>query len=141
MLTSCGRMKRAIQPANQKAIGYKGGKDPPRQCKTLSGYKDFRDGGRAMLSREMEKGGPGASRYWLRREMKRVVLDSVGSEKELELEAFRMASGGEANWRVARDDVLQSKLLELLRSWLKAQDLGEKPICYRGGPAPSLGTF
>ena len=29
-----------------------------------------------------------------------------------ELEAFRMVSGGEANWRVARDEGLQHKLLE-----------------------------
>ena len=54
-----------------------------------------------------------ANWYWLRREMKRVIL----------------GLGGEANWRVARDDVLQGKLMELLRSWLEAQDLGEKDLC------------
>ena len=37
-------------------------------------------------------------------EMKKAILEFVGSEKELELEAFRMASGGEANWRAARDE-------------------------------------
>ena len=49
----------------------------------------------------------------------------VSSEKELELEAFRMAFGGEANWRVARDEDLQSKLLEILckrgrRTWTRS---------------------
>ena len=41
----------------------------------------------------------GANWYWLRRELKRALLDFVGSEKEVEMEAFRMASGGDANWR------------------------------------------
>ena len=49
----------------------------------------------------------------------------MGSEKELEREAFRMASGGKANWRVARDEGLQKKVLEMIR----AQDLGEKDVC------------
>ena len=40
----------------------------------------------------------------------------MGSEKELETEAFRMASGGDANWRVARDEGLE------------AQDMGEKDL-------------
>ena len=42
--------------------------------------------------------------------MKNTILEFVGSEKELELEAFRMALGGEAN------------------SWLEAQDLGKKDL-------------
>ena len=45
-----------------------------------------------------------------------------------ELEAFRMACGGEANWRVARDEGLQNKLLVILRRWLEAQDMGEKDL-------------
>ena len=64
----------------------------------------------------------GANWYWLRREMKKAILEFVGSEKELELEAFRMASGGEATWRVARDEGLQNKLLWKLCRWLEAQE-------------------
>ena len=60
--------------------------------------------------------------------MKKAILDFVGSEKELELEAFRMASGGEANWRVARDEGLQNKLLGILYRWLEAQVMGEKDL-------------
>ena len=51
------------------------------------------------------------------------AVEFVGSEKELELEAFRMAfrmaSRGEANWRVARDE--GDKLLEILCRWLEAR--------------------
>ena len=61
-------------------------------------------------------------------ERKRAILEFVGSEKELEMEAFRMASGGEANWRVARDEGLQRTLLGILCKWLEAQDMGEKDL-------------
>ena len=37
-----------------------------------------------------------------------------------------MASGGDANWRVARDEGLQRILLGILCKWLEAQDMGEK---------------
>ena len=67
------------------------------------------------------------------------MLEFVGSEKELELEAFRMASGGEANWRVERDEGLQNKLLQILCRWLEAQDMGEKDLagwdCRRSAPS------
>ena len=93
----------------------RGGKGPPRACETLAGYKDFHDGGGLCSPdrwrKEVRELADGANRYWLRREMKKTILEFVGSEKELELEAFRMASGGEANWRVARD--LQNKLLRI----------------------------
>ena len=39
-----------------------------------------------------------------------------------------MASGGEANWRVARDEGLQRTLLGILCKWLEAQDMGEKDL-------------
>ena len=46
-----------------------------------------------------------------------------GSEKELERAAFRMASGGDADWKVARDDTPQGKLLEVI--WLEAHGVAE----------------
>ena len=53
-----------------------------------------------------------------------MILDFVGPEKELEREeAFRMAFGGEANWKVAGDEGLQKTLLEVIQHWLEAQDL------------------
>ena len=61
--------------------------------------------------------------------MKKVILEFVGSEKELELAAFRMASRGDASWRVARDESL-----ELLCRWLEAQDLGEEDVASSGRP-------
>ena len=60
------------------------------------------------MEEEARKLADGAGWYWLRREMKKVILDCVGSEKELEREAFRMACGGGANWKVARDEGLQN---------------------------------
>ena len=38
--------------------------------------------------------------------MKKAILEFVGLAKELELEAFRITSRGEADWRVARDESL-----------------------------------
>ena len=69
--------------------------------------------------KEVREPADGANWYW---------LEFVGSEKELEFQAFRMASGGDANWRVARDESLQTKLLEILCKWLEAQDMGEKGL-------------
>ena len=99
-----------------------GGKGPPRTCETLAGYKDFHDGGGlcspGRWRKETRELADGANWYWLRQEMN-TILEFVGSEKELELEAFRMASGGEGNW---------DKLLEILCRWLEAQELGEKDL-------------
>ena len=96
----------------------------------MAGDKDFHDGGGLCLPgrwrKEVRELADGANWYWLRREMKKTILEFVGSEKELELEAFRMASGGEANWRVARDEGRQNKLLQILCRWLETQDMGEK---------------
>ena len=39
-----------------------------------------------------------------------------------------MAAGGDANWRVARDEGLQQRLLQILCKWLEAQDMGEKDL-------------
>ena len=39
-----------------------------------------------------------------------------------------MASGGDAKWRVARDEGLQQILLGILCKWLEAQDMGEKDL-------------
>ena len=62
--------------------------------------------------------------YWLRRELKRAILHFVGSEKELEMEAFRMASVG----MLTEDEGLQRILLGILCKWLEAQDMGEKDL-------------
>ena len=72
-----------------------GGKGPPRACETLAGYKDFHDGGGlcspGRWQKQVRELADGANWYWLRRELKRAILDFVGSEKELEMDAFRMA--------------------------------------------------
>ena len=62
-----------------------------------------------MKERSLEASG-WASWYWLRRELKRAILEFVGSEKELEREAFRMGFGREANWKITRDEGLQKKI-------------------------------
>ena len=83
-----------------------------------------------MLTCEMAKAGSGASRWGqlVLATERAEEMDFVGSENELEMEAFRMASGGDANWRVARDEGLQQILLGILCKWLEAQDLGEKDL-------------
>ena len=49
----------------------------------------------------------------------------IGSEEELEKEAFRMAEGGEEGCRLARDPEPQKEILELLKTWIEGQDLSE----------------
>ena len=119
--------RRATQSASRREIGYKVERDhrglvrhwqATKTSTMVGGYAHLADG-----EKETRELADGANWYWLRREMKNTILEFVGSEKELEVEAFRMASGGEANWRVAGDEVLRDKLLEILCRWLEAQDL------------------
>ena len=89
-------------------------KGPARSCETLSGYKDFHGGG-GLCSR-----GDGRKKLgsWLVLATERVEASYsgiCGLRKKKEREAFRMASGEEANWKVARDEGLQKKLLEVIR--------------------------
>ena len=53
------------------------------------------------------------------------MIKRIGSEEELEKEAFRMAEGGEEGCRLARDPELQKEILELLKTWIEGQDLSE----------------
>ena len=52
------------------------------------------------------------------------MIKRIGSEEELEKEAFRMAEGGEEGCRLARDPELLQEILELLKTWIEGQDLG-----------------
>ena len=63
----------------------------------------------------------GSSWDWLRDRMLKLIIAKVGSEEQLEKEAFRMAAGGEQGCSLASDLELQSQLKE----WLEAQDLSE----------------
>ena len=129
------------QPEKHRIQGRKG---RPRACETLTGYKDFHDGGGLCSPVRWRKqvrelaDGANANWYWLRREPKRAILDFIGSEKELEMEAFRMASGGDANWRVARDEGLQQILLGILCKWLEAQVWGRRT--WTGSPTTTPST-
>ena len=98
------------QPEGHRLQGGKG----PKSMRNLGRLQGLPRRCGAMLTWEMAKAGSGAS--------------FVGSEKELEMEAFRMASGGDASWRVARDEGLQQILLGILCKWLEAQDMGEKDL-------------
>ena len=54
----------------------------------------------------------GASWDWLRAQIRDIVVRRVGSESELEKEAFRMAMGGENSCKLARDSQLHEELLQ-----------------------------
>ena len=76
----------------------------------------------------LENGGnhaAGESWEWLRDKIREIVIKRIGSEEELEKEAFRMAEGGEEGCRLARDPELQKEILELLKTWIEGQDLSE----------------
>ena len=70
----------------------------------------------------------GASWDWLRAQIRDIVVRRVGSETELEKEAFLMAMGGENSCELARDSQLHEELLQLLRKWIEGQDLSEKDL-------------
>ena len=57
--------------------------------------------------------------------MLKLIIAKVGSEEQLEKEAFRMAAGGEQGCSLASDPELQSQLRQLWKEWLEAQDLSE----------------
>ena len=57
--------------------------------------------------------------------MLKLVIAKVGSEEQLEKEAFRMAAGGEQGCSLASDPELQAQLRQLWKEWLEAQDLSE----------------
>ena len=60
--------------------------------------------------------------------MLKLVIAKVGSEEQLEKEAFRMAAGGEQGCSLASDPELQSQLRQLWKEWLEAQDLSEPEL-------------
>ena len=76
--------------------------DPQEMPPPDDGIKDF--------------GGPcsadGASWDWLRARIRDIVVRRVGSEPEIEKEAFRMAMGGENSCKLARDSQLHEELLQ-----------------------------
>eukprot|EP00439_Symbiodinium_sp_Y106_P004681 s15886_g1.t1 len=57
--------------------------------------------------------------------MLKLIIAKVGSEEQLEKEAFRMAGEGEQGCSLASDPELQSQLRQLWKEWLGAQDLSE----------------
>ena len=64
--------------------------------------------------------------------MLKLIIAKVGSEEQLEKEAFRMAAGGEQGCSLASDPELQSQLRQLWKEWLEAQDLSEPGLLDRG---------
>ena len=60
--------------------------------------------------------------------MRKLVLGRIGSEKELEKEAFRMAAGGEKGCKLARDETLHEELRQLWRTWLERQGIRDEKL-------------
>ena len=109
-----------------------GGHGPPRRCHQNDGIKDFHDGGGlcspGRWPQHRRGYADGASWDWLRAQIRDIVVRRVGSETELEKEAFRMAMGGENSCKLARDSQLHEELLQLLQKWIEGQDLSEKDL-------------
>ena len=76
---------------------------------------------------DRRRSADGAGWYWLRRELKKLVPNYVGTERDLERD-FRMASGGESSCKLVRNEKLQAEMVRLFCSWLEVQDLGEKGL-------------
>ena len=87
----------------------------PEGPRVLGGYHD---GGGAICSpgrwaHHARSYADGSSWDWLRDSMLKLVIAKVGSEEQLEKEAFRMAAGGEQGCSLASDRELQSQLRQL----------------------------
>ena len=106
-----------------------GGTGPPRFCRQLGGGKPYHDGGGLCSPgrwvHHARSYADGSSWDWLRDRMLKLIIAKVGSEEQLEKEAFRMAAGGEQGCSLASDPELQSQLRQLWKEWLEAQDLSE----------------
>ena len=107
-----------------------GGTGPPRFCRQLrGGGKPYHDGGGlcspGRWPHHARSYADGSSWDWLRDRMLKLIIAKVGSEEQLEKEAFRMAAGGEQGCSLASDPELQSQLRQLWKEWLEAQDLSE----------------
>ena len=128
-----------VLPAETPALGYvtnkpegtrlQGGSGRPRICYQMDGPRDFHDGGGlcspGRWARERREHAAGEPWEWLRDKIREIVIKRIGSEEELEKEAFRMAEGGEEGCRLARERELQKEILELLKTWIEGQDLSE----------------
>ena len=106
----------------------RGGEGPPRSCDILEGQKPFHDGGGLCFTgrwphdRRILAGGHCWS--WIRAKLFDIACSHAGGVKELEREAFRMATGGEDGCRLLRNQSYIADIVIALCEWLDAQDLG-----------------
>ena len=100
-----------------------GGTGSPRFCRQLGGGKPYHDGGGlcspGRWAHHARSYAHGSSWDWLRDRMLKLIIAKVGSEEQLEKEAFRMAAGGEQGCSLASDLELQSQLKEWLELHLR----------------------
>ena len=60
---------------------------------------------------------------WLRERLLEKASERAGGIDELEREVFRMAAGGESGCRIVSDQNFIEELVEIMASWIGAQDL------------------
>ena len=105
-----------------------GGHGPPRVCDILEGQKPYHDGGglcspgRWPHDRRILADGDCWS--WIRAKLFDIACTHAGGAKELEREAFRMATGGEEGCKLLRNLSYIADIVIALCEWLDAQELG-----------------
>ena len=103
----------------------RGGTGEPRICRTPGKIREFHDGaGLASPGRwDLECRTWNQQQFWtnLRERSLQLVLDSCGGPQNLDLECFQMAAKGEKGCSIVRNQMLQSKLVELWMSLLKEE--------------------
>ena len=65
----------------------------------------------------------------------RKAARKAGSVDELEREVFRVAAGGEDGCRLVRDQRFIEELVDMIGSWIEAQDLAVPGLIDCGGSA------
>ena len=100
---------------------------PPRICDLPGGPRDFHDGGGLCSPGRCPSArrdlADGENWNWLRERLLEKASERAGGIDELEREVFRMAAGGESGCRIVSDQNFIEELVEIMASWIEAQDL------------------
>ena len=103
----------------------RGGSGEPRICRSPGKTREFHDGaGLASPGRwDLERRTWNTDGFWkkLREGSLRLVLESCGGWQKFDLECFQMAAKGEQGCNLVRDQVLQSKLVDLWITLLREE--------------------
>ena len=124
--TSDGTDRTGYKTCDPDGPRLHGGEGPPRYCETLAGPKDFHDGGGLCSLGRWPQDRRRLGRLVLAKERAQEAGPQLCGDRERLGE--RGLQDGRGHCKLVRNKKLQSDMVQLLCSWLEAQDLGEKGL-------------